>query len=64
MTNRRAFLDLDFMLRTQRARELYFEFAAPEPIIDYHCHLAPDLIAEDHHFSSIAELWLAGDHYK
>jgi glucuronate isomerase len=34
------------------------------PIIDYHCHLVPQMVAEDHKFRSITELWLGGDHYK
>ena len=34
------------------------------PIIDYHCHLIPQMIAENHQFADITELWLGGDHYK
>jgi glucuronate isomerase len=34
------------------------------PIIDYHCHLSPELIADNHRFRSITEIWLEGDHYK
>lgn len=34
------------------------------PIIDYHCHLIPEMVANDHKFKSITELWLGGDHYK
>lgn len=34
------------------------------PIIDYHCHLIPQMIAENHQFTDITELWLGGDHYK
>ena len=34
------------------------------PIIDYHCHLDPKIIAEDGRFDNIGEFWLAGDHYK
>ena len=30
------------------------------PIIDYHCHLEPKEIAEDHKFRTITELWLGG----
>jgi glucuronate isomerase len=34
------------------------------PIIDYHCHLNPEMVATDHRFKTITELWLGGDHYK
>ena len=34
------------------------------PIIDYHCHLVPKMIADDHQFRNIADLFLGGDHYK
>lgn len=52
------------MLSTSQARDLYFQHAAPQPVIDYHCHISPALIAADHRFADITELWLAGDHYK
>ena len=58
------FLDDDFLLDTPTAKRLYHEHAARLPIIDYHCHLDPKKIADDHRFSSITELWLGGDHYK
>lgn len=60
----KPFMGADFLLQTLRAQELYHRHAAPQPIIDYHCHLDPALVAEDHRFSSITELWLGGDHYK
>ena len=34
------------------------------PIIDYHCHLDPRQIAENHQFEDLTEIWLGGDHYK
>ncbi|HEY3357765.1 MAG TPA: glucuronate isomerase, partial [Polyangia bacterium] len=57
-------LDDDFLLETETARDLYHRIARDLPIIDYHCHLPPALMAEDHRFRSLTELWLAGDHYK
>jgi glucuronate isomerase len=54
----------DFLLETPIARNLYHGFARDLPIIDYHCHLSPALMAEDHRFRSITEIWLEGDHYK
>lgn len=60
----KTFLDSDFLLHTDTARELYHKHAAPKPIIDYHCHLNPQQIAENHAFTDLTEIWLGGDHYK
>ncbi len=60
----KAFLDKDFLLSTSPARELYHNHAAKMPIIDYHCHLNPQMVANDHQFVSLTEIWLGGDHYK
>ena len=60
----KQFMDKDFLLETETAKELYHGHAAKLPIIDYHCHLDPKMIADDHRFESITELWLGGDHYK
>jgi glucuronate isomerase len=54
----------DFLLGNRQARELYHDFAEDEPILDYHCHLPPQQIADNHRFGDMAEIWLAGDHYK
>lgn len=58
------FLDENFVLETETAQALYHEHAKSLPIIDYHCHLDPKLIAEDYRFDNLGEIWLAGDHYK
>lgn len=58
------FINQNFLLGNETARRLYHDCAENLPIIDYHCHLSPKQIAEDHRFSSITELWLSGDHYK
>ena len=58
------FIKKDFLLRSAAAEQLYHEYAADMPIIDYHCHLPVVQIAEDHRFADLAEIWLAGDHYK
>jgi glucuronate isomerase len=60
----KSFMDKDFLLQTETAQKLFHEQAEHLPIIDYHCHLNPKEVAEDHRFSSITELWLGGDHYK
>ena len=58
------FMDRDFLLHNDTARTLYHGTAAELPIIDYHCHLDPRQIAEDHTFADPFELFLGGDHYK
>ncbi len=58
------FMDENFLLHTATAQRLYHEHAAPMPIIDYHCHLDPQMVADDHRFRSLTEIWLGGDHYK
>jgi glucuronate isomerase len=62
--NMKSFMDEDFLLTTETAKRLYHDYAEAMPIIDYHCHIDPQQIAEDHQFSDIAEAWLGGDHYK
>ena len=42
----KPFLDSDFLLQTETAQKLYHEHAAKMPIIDYHCHLIPQQIAD------------------
>lgn len=63
-----AFINENFMLSCDTARELYYGSAEGKPIIDYHCHLVPQQIAENIQFRDITQLWLVdghyGDHYK
>ena len=59
-----SFINDDFMLKNQTAKRLYHDYAEKMPIIDYHCHLSPEMIAEDHVFANAYELFLGGDHYK
>ncbi|MBQ8737355.1 MAG: glucuronate isomerase [Bacteroidaceae bacterium] len=58
------FMDENFLLQTETAKKLYHEHASKMPIIDYHCHLIPQMVADDHKFRSLTEIWLGGDHYK
>ncbi len=58
------FLTEDFLLDTEFARRLYHDYAKDEPIFDYHCHLPPELIAQDYKFKNLYDIWLKGDHYK
>jgi glucuronate isomerase len=59
-----SFITDDFLLHGRTARHLYRRHAAPQPILDYHCHLSPRDIAEDRRFANLFEIWLEGDHYK
>ncbi len=54
----------NFMLYNKTGKRLYEEYAKDLPIIDYHCHLVPEMIANDHKFTDAYELFLGGDHYK
>ncbi|MBP5213309.1 MAG: glucuronate isomerase, partial [Bacteroidales bacterium] len=60
----KKFMDENFLLQTETAQKLYHEHAKKMPIIDYHCHLIPQMVAENKRFESIAQIWLMGDHYK
>ncbi len=64
-----AFMDDDYLLTTNLAKELFHNHAEKMPIVDYHCHLHPEEIYKDPNFSDIVEAWLTdgnnyGDHYK
>ncbi|HSZ33097.1 MAG TPA: glucuronate isomerase [Puia sp.] len=58
------FLDQDFLLQSDAAKEMYHDFAGQMPIIDYHCHLPVQQIADDINFENLTHIWLYGDHYK
>ena len=60
----KLFMGEDFLLQTKTAQLLYEEYAKQMPIIDYHCHLSPQQIAEDIKFENLTQGWLYGDHYK
>src|SRR5688572_30020119 len=59
-----SFLTEDFLLQSEPARRLYHQYAKDLPIIDYHCHLPPQEIAQNRKFENITKIWLDGDHYK
>jgi glucuronate isomerase len=60
----KTFITDNFLLRSDFAQRLYHNYAKNLPLIDYHSHLPPASVSQDHSFSSITQLWLAGDHYK
>ena len=64
LLSEKPFIHEDFMLTNEYARALYHESAENMPIIDYHCHLDPKMIADNYQFEDLTEVWLGGDHYK
>ena len=60
----KTFIDDDFLLSGETARELYHEHAKEMPIHDFHSHLPAGEIAEDSRYDSLSEVWLGSDHYK
>ena len=60
----KRFMDEDFLLETETARRLFHEHAEKMPILDFHSHIHPREIAENRSYRSLAEAWLADDHYK
>ena len=58
------FIHDHFLLQTETAQDLYHQFAAKQPIFDFHCHLPPEDIASNRRFQNLFEIWLEGDHYK
>jgi len=59
-----TFISEKFLLQSDTARRLYFDYVQHLPIIDYHNHLSPAEIAAEKKFETITEAWLKGDHYK
>ena len=59
-----AFIHDDFLLSNAAARRLYHRYAETQPILDYHCHLPPQDVAENRRFADLFDIWLKGDHYK
>ncbi|MBQ2891028.1 MAG: glucuronate isomerase [Clostridia bacterium] len=59
-----SFIKNDFMLTNKTAKQLFHKFVKDLPIIDYHCHISPKMIAENYKFKNAYDLFLGGDHYK
>jgi glucuronate isomerase len=60
----KSFLDENFLLQTETAKKLFHGYAEDMPVIDYHCHLPVQQIADDINFENLTQIWLYGDHYK
>jgi glucuronate isomerase len=63
-----AFLDNDFLLTSELAMQIYHQYAASMPIVDYHSHLDPQDILDDRQYDNLTQIWIndgtKGDHYK
>lgn len=62
--NNKTFITDSFLLQSNTAHSLYFNYAQHLPIIDFHNHLDPQQIAQNTVFETITQVWLKGDHYK
>jgi len=60
----KRFINEDFLLTSKTAQKLYHQYSENQPIIDFHCHLSPQMIADDRQFKNLTQAWLEGDHYK
>lgn len=60
----KSFMNEDFLLSSESAKALFQNYAKETPVLDYHCHINPQEIAEDRKFDNITQVWLGGDHYK
>lgn len=60
----KAFMDKDFLLNSETASKLFYEYANECPIIDYHNHLSPKDIYNRRKCANLTQLWLETDHYK
>ncbi len=60
----KPFIHENFLLNNKKAEKLFHNYAEYQPIIDFHCHLSPAMIASDYQFENLTRAWLQGDHYK
>ena len=60
----KPFIHENFLLNNKTAEKLYHNYAENQPIVDFHCHLSPSIIADDRQFGNLTQAWLEGDHYK
>jgi glucuronate isomerase len=58
------YLGENFLLPSPYGQMLYHSHAAALPIIDYHCHIDPNAVADDLVFGDITQLWISSDPYK
>ena len=54
----KPFIHDDFLLENDAALRLYHDHAAGMPILDYHCHLPPNEIANNAQYPNMTAVWL------
>lgn len=59
-----SFMNNDFLLQTDTAKQLYHNYASQEPIFDFHNHLSLQEMYENKTLGNLANAWLDHDHYK
>lgn len=57
-------IDDDFLLTNKYSKDLYHNYAAKMPIIDFHNHLSAEVIYKNKQFTNIGQILFEGDHYK
>ena len=60
----KTFINNDFLLENKFSQRLFHDYASQMPIIDYHCHLPSNEIANNRTFENLTKIWINGDHYK
>lgn len=55
------FMDENFLLQTETAQKLYHEHAGKNADYRLSLPLVPQMVADDHKFKSLTEIWLGGD---
>jgi glucuronate isomerase len=60
----KPFIHENFLLGNKTAKKLYHKYSENQPIVDFHCHLSPAMIAGDRQFTNLTQAWMEGDHYK
>ncbi len=48
----KEFINQNFVLN------IYHKYAADKPILDFHCHLDPKIIAQNKYFDNLGDMWL------
>lgn len=59
-----SFINDDFLIDNVVGQKLYHDYAVKMPIVDYHNHLSPVLMASQQTLDNITSAWLSEDHYK
>ncbi|HSF53206.1 MAG TPA: glucuronate isomerase, partial [Algoriphagus sp.] len=58
------FIHPHWLIKNKTGEYLYHEVASVLPIIDYHNHINPALLAADKNFKNLSDAWITEDPYK